>query len=190
MPIKRIDHIAIVVDDIDASLVFWEDALGLKLSHLEDAKDQESLVAFLPSGESEVELVEPTSESSGVARYLAKRGPGVHHICFEVDDIRMALARLKRHGVQLINEQPTIGTGGKQIAFIHPKSTGGVLVELYQLTPDEPRRRSKIIRDMRRRLVVQGYVAGAGLREFIRVWRGRDGLRRKVETPDEKLRIN
>src|SRR3990172_1273986 len=125
MPIKRIDHIAIVVDDIDASLVFWEDGLSLKL-----------------------------------------------------------------RGVQLINEQPTIGTGGKQIAFIHPKSTGGVLVELYQLTPDEPRRRSKIIRDMRRRLVVQGYVAGAGLREFIRAWRGRDGLRRMVETPDEKLRIN
>jgi len=190
MAIKRIDHIAIVVDDIDASLAFWGDALGLRLSHIEEVKDQESLVAFLPSGASEVELVEPTSESSGVAKYRAKRGPGMHHICFEVDDILMALARLKRHCIQLINEEPTIGTGGKQIAFIHPKSTGGVLVELYQLTPDEPRRRSKIIRDMRRRLVVQGYVAGAGLRQFVRAWRSHDGRKRKAARPDDQLRVN
>jgi methylmalonyl-CoA/ethylmalonyl-CoA epimerase len=160
------------------------------VSHVEEVKDQESLVAFLPSGASEVELVEPTSETSGVAKYLAKRGPGMHHICFEVNDIGATLARLKHHGVQLINEQPTIGTGGKQIAFIHPKSTGGVLVELYQLTPDEPHRRSKIIRDMRRRLAVQGVVAGAGLREFIRAWRGHDGRKRQGARLDEKLRIN
>ena len=189
MTIKRIDHIAIVVDDIDRSLTFWEDGLGLKVSHVEEVKDQESLVALLPSGASEVELVEPTSETSGVAKYLAKRGPGMHHICFEVDDIRAALSRLKHHGVQLIDEQPTIGTGGKQIAFIHPRSTGGVLVELYQLTPEEPRRRSRIIRNMRRRLAVRGYVAGAGLREFIRAWRGHDGHREQNGVRMDKERV-
>jgi methylmalonyl-CoA/ethylmalonyl-CoA epimerase len=79
-----------------------------------------------------VELVEPTTETSGMARYMDKRGPGMHHICFEVDDIAHTLARLKEKGIQLINEEPTIGAGGKKIAFIHPKSTGGVLVELYE----------------------------------------------------------
>ncbi len=87
MAVKRIDHIAIVVENIDASLNFWQDALGLDLSHIEEVKEQESIIAFLPSGQGEVELVEPTTGSSGVARYLAKRGPGMHHICFEVDDI-------------------------------------------------------------------------------------------------------
>ena len=188
MAIKRIDHIAIVVDDIDTALDFWEDALGLDVSHIEEVTNQESMVAFLPSGEGEVELVEPTSETSGVAKYLAKRGPGMHHICFEVDDIRATLARLRQHGVHLIDEEPTIGTGGKQIAFVHPKSTSGVLVELYQLTPEEPRRRREIIRRMRRQLVTQGYAAGAGLREFIRTWRRPDG--REVELPDESYRLN
>jgi methylmalonyl-CoA/ethylmalonyl-CoA epimerase len=179
MTIKRIDHIAIVVDDIDASLDFWEDALGLNVSHIEEVPDQESIVAFLPSGKSEVELVEPTSQTSGVAKYLARRGPGMHHICFEVEDIRATLTRLKHHGVKLINEEPTIGTGGKQIAFIHPRSSSGVLVELYQLTPEESGRRREIIRQMRRRLVTQGFAAGAGLRQFIRAWRRRDGDRAK-----------
>ena len=190
MTIKRIDHIAIVVEDIDASLDFWEDALGLEVSHIEEAPDQESIVAFLPSGQSEVELVEPTSRVSGVARYLTKRGPGMHHICFEVDDIQAALARLKRHGVQLINEQPTIGTGGKKIAFVHPKSTSGVLVELYELTPEEPQRRRAIIRRMRRQLVQRGYAAGAGLREFVRAWRRRDGQRKRERAEARKVRIN
>ncbi len=132
MTIKRINHIAIVVPDIDEALTFWRDALGLGLSHIEEVAGQESLVAFLPAGESEVELVEPTTDTSGMARYLAKRGPGMHHICFEVEDIASILARLKEKGVQLINEEPTIGAGGKKVAFIHPKSTGGVLVELYE----------------------------------------------------------
>lgn len=136
--IKRINHIAIVVADIDEALKFWRDALGLELSHVEDVPEQQSLVAFLPSGESEIELVKPTSPDSGVARYLEKRGPGMHHLCFEVDDIDATLARLKTHGVQLINEEAITGSGGKRLAFIHPKSTQGVLVELYELagTPD------------------------------------------------------
>ncbi len=190
MTIKRIDHIAIVVDDIDASLDFWQDALGLDVAHIEEVPNQESIVAFLPSGQSEVELVEPTSQASGVARYLAKRGPGMHHICFEVDDIQAALARLKRHGVQLINEQPTIGTGGKKIAFVHPKSTSGVLVELYELTPEEPLRRRAIIRRMRRQLVQRGYAAGAGLREFVRAWRRRDAHRKRDRAEAGKVQIN
>ncbi len=187
MAIKRIDHIAIVVDNIDASLNFWEDALGLDVKHIEEVVDQEAMVAFLPSGHSEVELVEPTSEASGIARYLGKRGPGMHHICFEVDNIRATLSRLKRHGVRLINEEPTIGTGGKQIAFIHPKSTNGVLVELYELTPEEPRRRRQIIRRMRHQLVARGNVASAGLREFVRAWRKRDG---RLARAREKARVN
>ena len=132
--ILKINHIAIVVDDIDAALGFWRDSLGLKLSHIEEVPDQESIVAFLPAGNSEIELVKPTSADSGVARFLEKRGPGIHHICLEVDDIEASLEKLKGDGVQLINESPLIGTGGKKIAFIHPKSTHGVLVELYELT--------------------------------------------------------
>jgi len=132
MAIRKIDHIAIVVPNIDEALTFWRDALGLELSHVEEVREQESLVAFLPAGESEVELVEPTTEASGMARYMAKRGPGMHHICFEVEDIEGTLARLKEKGVQLINPEPVVGAGGKKIAFIHPKSTGGVLVELYE----------------------------------------------------------
>jgi methylmalonyl-CoA/ethylmalonyl-CoA epimerase len=131
--IKRIDHIAIVVEDIDTSLKFWRDALGLDLEHIEEVPEQKSIVAFLPTGESEVELVEPTTDDSGIARYLSKRGPGIHHICFEVEEIEVALGELKGKGVRLINETPTIGTGGKKIAFIHPESTNGVLVELYEL---------------------------------------------------------
>jgi methylmalonyl-CoA/ethylmalonyl-CoA epimerase len=132
MSIKKIDHIAIAVPDIQEALTFWRDALGLELSHLEEVAEQEALIAFLPTGKSEVELVEPTTESSGMAHYMAKRGPGLHHICFEVDDIEATLARLKEQGVQLINEEPAVGAGGKRIAFIHPKSTGGVLIELYE----------------------------------------------------------
>jgi methylmalonyl-CoA/ethylmalonyl-CoA epimerase len=132
MSIKKIDHVAIVVSDTEEALTFWKDALGLELSHIETVPEQESLVAFLPTGESEVELVEPTTETGSVARYLSKRGAGMHHICFEVEDIEATLKRLKEKGVRLINEEPTVGAGGKKIAFIHPRSTGGVLVELSE----------------------------------------------------------
>jgi methylmalonyl-CoA/ethylmalonyl-CoA epimerase len=130
--IKRIDHIAIVVEDIESTLGFWRDALGLELAHIEDVPEQKSLVAFLPVGESEIELVRPTTDDSGVAKYLHKRGPGMHHISLEVDDILGMLTQLKAKGIRLINETPVPGADGKQIAFIHPESTSGVLVELYQ----------------------------------------------------------
>lgn len=133
--INRIDHIAIVVEDIDTALGFWRDSLGLKLQHVEDIPEQQSTVAFLPVGDSEIELVQPTTDDSGVSRYLQKRGPGMHHVCLEVDDIEGMLARLKEKGIRLINESPLTGAGGKKLAFIHPESTNGVLVELYQLKP-------------------------------------------------------
>jgi methylmalonyl-CoA/ethylmalonyl-CoA epimerase len=171
--ILRIDHIAIVVPDVGAALKFWQEALGLELSHVEEVPDQESLVAFLPSGESEVELVRPTSATSGVARYLSKRGPGLHHICFEVEDILETLERLKACGIRLIDETPKIGTGGKKIAFVHPYSTGGVLVELYQLTPEESGRRSERFDAFRRRLRIEGEAAAAGLRTFLQELRAR-----------------
>ena len=132
MAVIRIDHIAIVVEDIGEARGFYEEALGLNLTHVENVEEQESIVAFFPTGGSEIELVQPTSDDSGVARYLAKRGPGIHHICLEVDDIQATLDDLKARGVELINETPTTGSGGKQIAFIHPRSTSGVLIELYQ----------------------------------------------------------
>lgn len=165
--IKKISHIAVVVPELEEALTFWVDALGLSLSHVEHVVDQGVNVAFLPAGESDIELLEPIDSESGVARYLQKRGPGMHHICFEVDDIKATLARLKAAGVPLINEEPTIGTGGKKIAFVHPKGTGGVLVELYQLTPEESARRLERLDEMRRRLSEEGQVYAAGVRAFL-----------------------
>jgi methylmalonyl-CoA/ethylmalonyl-CoA epimerase len=132
--VKRIDHVAIVVDDIDEALTFWRDALGLELGRVEDVPEQHSVVAFLPTQEAEIELVKPTDSESGVARFLKRRGPGVHHICFEVDDLDDCLATLQGRGLQLINPEPIVGPGGKRIAFIHPSSAHGVLVELYETT--------------------------------------------------------
>ena len=132
MTVKRIDHIAVVVDDLEGALAFWRDALGLEMTHLEEVAEQQSIVACLPAGGSEIELVKPTTDTSGVAKYLAKRGPGMHHICLEVDNLEAMLADMKARGVKLINDTPTIGAGGKKIAFIHPSSANGVLVELYQ----------------------------------------------------------
>lgn len=162
--IKKISHIAVVVPELEEALSFWVEALGLSLVHVEHVADQGVDVAFLPAGESDIELLEPIDPQSGVARYLEKRGPGIHHICFEVEDIDETLDRLKTAGIPLINEEATIGTGGKQIAFIHPKGTGGVLVELYQLTPEEGARRLQRFNDMRRRLGTSRRVYTAGIR--------------------------
>jgi len=133
--VKRINHIAILVEEIDEALHFWRDALGLKVTRVEEVPGQDAVVAFLPVGDMEIELVKSTSDESGVARYLKKRGPGIHHICFEVDDIEASLESLKASGVRLINNEPIMGTNGKRIAFVHPESTHGVLVELYELSP-------------------------------------------------------
>jgi len=131
--IKKIDHVALVVADIDEALNFWQDSLGLKLDHVEEIPRENSAIAFLPLGQSEIELVQPTSDDSGIAKYLQKRGPGMHHICLEVDDIEGMLAQLKAKKIQLIHEEPVVAESGKKYAFIHPKAAYGVLVELYEL---------------------------------------------------------
>ena len=131
--IIKINHIAVAVTDIDASLTFWRDALGLELSELRDVPAESAQIAFLPVGGTEIELVRPTTADSGLAKYIEKRGQGMHHLCLETDDIVAMMAQLKEKGVQLINESPRTGADGKKYAFIHPKSTGGVLVELYQV---------------------------------------------------------
>ncbi len=169
--IKRINHVAIVVEDIEDTLHFWRDALGLELAHVEDVPDQEAMVAFFPVGEAEVELVRPTTEDSGISRYLKKRGPGVHHICFEVDDIDSCLEQLKSKEIRLINEEAVVGTGGKRIAFIHPESTHGVLIELYELTSEEPQIRLDRARSLADRAMERGQVAAAGMVGFLRALR-------------------
>lgn len=176
--VKRIDHVAIVVEDIDHALAFWRDALGLEVTHVEDVPEQDSIVAFMPTGVSELELVKPTSDSSGVARYLRKRGPGIHHICFEVDDIEACIKKLNHHDVHLINTEPVIGTGGKRIAFIHPESTHGVLIELYELTQQEPQIRLARARELADRAMQQGQVVASGVLGFLR------GLRYPSEVED------
>ena len=124
----RVSHIGIAVEALAESLPFFRDVLGLKQVPLEDADG--ARIVGLSAGEPLVELLEADDPSSPIARYLAKRGPGIHHICFSVDDLDAALERCRKAGIQLIDEEPRIGAEGKRIAFLHPKSTGGVLVEL------------------------------------------------------------
>jgi methylmalonyl-CoA/ethylmalonyl-CoA epimerase len=131
--IKRIDHVALVVEDINEALAFWQDSLGINLDHQQNIPQEQSVIAFLPVGDSEIELVQPTLKGSGVAKYLQKRGPGMHHICLEVDDIHAMLAQLKAKDVRLIHDEPVLAENGKKYAFVHPKAAFGVLVELYEL---------------------------------------------------------
>ena len=132
--VKKIHHVALVVDNIEESLSIWN-TLGLKVDRIREVPEQEARIAFLQLGESEIELVEPTTDGSGISRYLEKRGPGMHHLCIEVEGIEGILDRLNNHGFKLINATPQVGNGGRKYAFIHPESTKGVLVELYEL-PD------------------------------------------------------
>jgi methylmalonyl-CoA/ethylmalonyl-CoA epimerase len=131
--IKAINHVAVVVDDMEESLLFWRDALGIQLHELRNVPAEKSQVAFLPVAGAEVELVMPTTNDSGLAKYLAKRGPGMHHLCLEVDDIDGMISQLKEKNIRLINEEPRTTLDGKKYVFIHPEATGGVLVELYQI---------------------------------------------------------
>ena len=131
--VKKINHVAVVVDDMEKALSFWREALGMELHELRDVPAEKSQVAFLPLADSEVELVKPTTVESGIARYLAKRGPGMHHICLEVDDIEGMMSQLKSKGVRLIDDTPHTAADGKKYVFVHPESTSGVLVELYQI---------------------------------------------------------
>ena len=132
MPPIKINHIAVVVEDVQAALGFWHQALGVPLDHVEHNEGEAVDIAFLPLGDGEIELIAPFTEDSGVAKYLAKKGPGLHHLCIDVDDIGAALDQLKARGIELINEEPRLRPDGTRYAFVHPKSTGGVLLELYE----------------------------------------------------------
>ncbi len=129
--IKKIDHIAIVVRSIKEALQVYEGAMGIELTEVEEVPEQAVRVAFLPVGESKLELVEPLTMDSGVAKFLEKRGEGMHHICLEVEDIEATLQDLAAKGVRLIDEQPRQGAHGR-VAFLHPKSAHGVLIELIE----------------------------------------------------------
>ena len=134
--LKQIDHIAVVVQDMEAALKVYRDALGLPLARVEDVPAEAVKVAFLPmpEGDGEVELVQPTDEESGIARFLAKRGQGIHHICFRVDDIQAAMDHVTANGLQVIEDEPRVGSQGQKYVFIHPKGAHGVLIELYELS--------------------------------------------------------
>ncbi len=131
----KIDHLGIATRGLDEAIAFWRDALGLEVVATEEVAEQGVRVAMLPIGETRVELLEPTSESSPVAKFLEKRGAGVHHIAVRVEDIRATLARLKEQGLRLIDEVPRTGAGGCLVAFVHPSSAQGVLLELVEHTP-------------------------------------------------------
>jgi len=128
----KLDHIGIATRGIDQALELWRDSLGLALKQTEEIAEQGVRVGMIPIGETQVELLEPLSDDSPVGRFLEKRGPGLHHIALRVDDIRAELAKLKRNGARLIDETPRTGAGGCLVAFIHPSSTGGVLLELVE----------------------------------------------------------
>lgn len=128
----KIDHIGIAVSDLEKALQFYRDRLGLQPSGSEEVAEQKVRVSFLPVGMSKVELLESTDPEGPVAKFIASRGEGVHHVAFRVSGLEEKLAQLKAAGVRLIDEKPRYGAGGARIAFIHPASTGGVLVELCE----------------------------------------------------------
>lgn len=130
--IKKVDHIGIAVKDLAATLEFYEGMLGLKSVETEVVEDQKVKVAFLPTGDSEVELLESTSPDGAIAKFIEKNGEGIQHIAFRVENLEQRLAELKEKGVRLIDQKPRRGAGGANIAFLHPKSTFGVLVELCE----------------------------------------------------------
>ncbi len=129
---KKIDHIGVAVNNLEESLHIFKDVLGMKCSGEEEVKEQNVKVAFLPVGESEIELLESTSPDGNIAKYIEKKGEGIHHIAFEVEDLDVMLKNLQKKGVRLIDKEPRYGAGGARIAFLHPKSTNGILVELCE----------------------------------------------------------
>jgi methylmalonyl-CoA/ethylmalonyl-CoA epimerase len=128
----KIDHIGIATNGIDEAASVYCDALGLSVVETEEVSTQKVRVAMLPLGESRIELLEATSDDSPISKFLAKRGPGIHHVALRVGNIRTALAELKANGTRLIDEEPRVGAGGCLVAFIHPSSMGGVLIELVE----------------------------------------------------------
>ncbi len=128
----KLDHLGIAVKSLDAGLRFYRDALGLSAEHVEDVAAEKVRVAMLPLGDTRVELLQATSDDSAIAKFVGSRGEGLHHIAVKVPDLTAAIARLKESGARLINDQPGIGAGGHRYVFVHPKSAGGVLLELVE----------------------------------------------------------
>jgi len=135
---SQLDHVAIAVKDLDAAVAFYEGLLGLKCQGRERVLDQLVDIAFFGEGAGRIELICPFTSDSGVAKFLQKRGEGLHHICLEVADLRAALAELKTRGVPLLDQSPRVGASGAEIAFLHPKAASGVLLELKQRGPSHP----------------------------------------------------
>lgn len=129
---KGLEHVAIAVKDLDASIAFYRDVLGLELTEIEEVPEQQVRTAIFGHGMGRVELICPTAPDTGVARFLERRGEGLHHLCIEVDDLEASLEALKAKGVKLIDQTPQPGAGGAKVAFIHPKGAHGVLTELRQ----------------------------------------------------------
>lgn len=130
--LNKIEHIGVAVTSIEQSLPFYTEVLGLELLGIEEVPDQKLRVAFLKIGQSNIELLEPTCPDANVAKFLENRGPGIHHVAFAVDDVAKELEAVQSRGIRVIDETPRIGAGGAKIAFLHPKSGGGVLIELCQ----------------------------------------------------------
>jgi methylmalonyl-CoA epimerase len=128
----EIDHIAIAVSSMDEALSTFKRLYGLEPDHTEEVASDKITEAMLPIGNTHLQLLEPTDETSTVAKYIEKRGQGLHHIAIRVDDIEATLAHLKAEGAQLLDETPRIGGGGHRVAFVHPKTTGGILIELVE----------------------------------------------------------
>ncbi|MTI71251.1 MAG: methylmalonyl-CoA epimerase [Firmicutes bacterium] len=130
--VKKVDHIGVAVKDLEETLKFYRDVLGLELQGTEIVKDQRVKVAFLPVGDTEMELLESTDKEGPIYKYIEKKGEGIQHIAYRVDDIEKAIKEMKEKGIKMIDEKPRYGAGGAKIAFLHPKSTHGVLVELCE----------------------------------------------------------
>ncbi len=129
--IKKIDHIGIAVRDLESAMDLYR-KLGFEIKEIEEVAEQKVRVAMIPAGESKIELLEATSDESAVAKFIERKGEGIHHIAVNVENIEKALENAKANGLQLIDEKPRTGVGGKKIAFVHPKSTKGVLLEFVE----------------------------------------------------------
>ena len=135
MQLTKVDHIGIAVPSLEQGRALWEGKLGLRAKGVEEVQSQRVRVCFIPVGEVKLELLEPSSPDSAIAKFLEKRGPGLHHVAYEVPDIRAALDEAKAQGLQLIDAAPRPGAAGKLVAFLHPRDTGGVLTEFVQPAP-------------------------------------------------------
>ncbi|UCE26817.1 MAG: methylmalonyl-CoA epimerase [Candidatus Coatesbacteria bacterium] len=132
MKVKRVNHVGIAVESLDEALKLWREVLGLEPAEVEEVAAMRVRVAVLRPGETDIELLESTDDEGPIGKFISSKGPGIHHICLEVDDIEEALAELAAAGYKLIDEEPRVGAGGYHVAFVHPKSSGGVLLELSE----------------------------------------------------------